>query len=183
MADSTDGEYTGATPNQVLFHAIQAGNVDLLQEVLQGGSASGGRKPDLESTNSIGDTPVLASLRAGQLDVLGILLEEEVDVDEGNQARDGDRPLHLAVRLDDVEQRHWAVEQLLEAGSDARLANKEGFKPADILTANEENEPTRKLLRNAEATSGMSRSDFVGKYIQSLVNPWPLIATLELCNR
>lgn len=102
-----DEEFSGATANQILFHAIQSGNVDLLQETLQGGEASGGHVPNLESTNAIGDSPVLASLRAGQLDILAVLLDEEVDVDEGNPSREGDRPLHLAVRLEDDEQREW----------------------------------------------------------------------------
>lgn len=108
MAETEEtNEYVGASANQVLFHAITSGNVDLLQEVLQGGKASGGKKPDLEARNALGDTPVLASLRASQLDVLAILLEEEVDVDEAETKHDGDRPLHLAVRLEDDEQREW----------------------------------------------------------------------------
>lgn len=111
MANTEEGEeYTGASANQVFFHAITSGNVDLLQEVLQGGKASGGKKPDLEARNALGDTPVLASLRAGQLDILSILLDEEVDVDEAESKHDGDRPLHLAVRLEDAEEREWTGE-------------------------------------------------------------------------
>lgn len=105
MAD--DEAYAGASATQIFFHAIQAGNVDLLLETLQGGQASGGQVPDLEARNPLGDTPVLAALRADQLDVLAVLLDQEVDVDEGNPRHEGDRPLHLAVRLEDDDQREW----------------------------------------------------------------------------
>ena len=163
MADNSEDtkEYSGASANQVLFHAISSGNVDLLQEVLQGGKASGGQKPDLESRNALGDTPVLAALRSNQLDVLAVLLEEEVDVDEQETKRDGDRPLHLAVRLEDDDQREWTVTQLIEAGSDPRLTNNEGFKAVDIMTNNEKNEKTRRILRDAEAINGFNKGDIV----------------------
>ncbi|MCO5590072.1 hypothetical protein L7F22_044041 [Adiantum nelumboides] len=155
MTETEDtNEYVGASANQVLFHAITSGNVDLLQEILQGGKASGGKKPNLEARNPLGDTPVLASLRAGQLDILAVLLEEEVDVDEAETKHDGDRPLHLAVRLEDDEQREWT-------GSDPRLTNNDGFKPVDILTAGEQNEKVRRLLRDAEAISGFNKADVV----------------------
>jgi len=100
-----DQEYTGASATQIMFHSIQASNLDLLRETLA--SQPG---PDLEGSNSIGDSPVLACLRHESLDALAIILEEEVDVDLGNAARDGDRPLHLAVRLEDEDQREWCGE-------------------------------------------------------------------------
>jgi hypothetical protein len=102
MADD-DQEYVGASATQIMFHAIQAENLDLLQEALAAKSGL-----NLEGTNSIGDSPVLACLRNESLDALALILEEEVDVDVGNPARDGDRPLHLAVRLEDEEQREWS---------------------------------------------------------------------------
>ena len=55
------------------------------------------------------------------------------------------------------------VSQLLEAGSDPRLTNNDGFKPVDILTAGEQNEKVRRLLRDAEAISGFNKADVVGK--------------------
>ena len=58
---------------------------------------------------------------------------------------------------------HDAVSQLLEAGSDPRLTNNDGFKPVDILTAGEQNEKVRRLLRDAEAISGFNKADVVGK--------------------
>lgn len=106
MADQQDGEYTGANATQIMFHAIQASNIDLLKEAL---TMTPG--PNLQGTNSIGDSPVLACLRNDQsLDALIVILEEEVDVDIGNSARDGDRPLHLAVLLEDEEQSDWCGE-------------------------------------------------------------------------
>jgi ankyrin repeat protein len=104
MADA-EQEYEGASPTQIMFHAIQASNIDLLKEIL---AAQPG--PNLEATNAIGDSPVLACLRHDSLDALAIILEEEVDVDLENVARDGDRPLHLAVRLEDEDQRVWCSE-------------------------------------------------------------------------
>jgi hypothetical protein len=100
-----DQEYVGASATQIMFHAIQASNLDLLKEALASQSGL-----DLEGTNSIGDSPVLACLRHDSLDALAVILEEEVDVDLGNPARDGDRPLHLAVMLEDEDQREWCGE-------------------------------------------------------------------------
>jgi hypothetical protein len=57
----------------------------------------------------------------------------------------------------------YTVSQLLEAGSDPRLTNNDGFKPVDILTAGEQNEKVRRLLRDAEAISGFNKADVVGK--------------------
>ncbi|UZJ54941.1 hypothetical protein CBS101457_004261 [Exobasidium rhododendri] len=155
MADD-DQEYVGASSTQIMFHAIQSDNVDLLKETLN--SKNG---PNLEGSNSIGDSPILACLRHESLDALAVILEEEVDVDVGNAARDGDRPLHLAVRLEDEEQREWCVNQLLEAGSDPRMTNTEGLKPVDLISPGIVDDKVRKLLREAEAMSGMRSSDVV----------------------
>lgn len=110
MADQ-DQEYAGANATQIMFHSIQARNIDLLKEAL---AMKPG--PNFEATNSIGDSPVLACLRQESLDALAVILEEEVDVDVGNTARDGDRPLHLAVLLEDEEQREWCGEYAVDRG-------------------------------------------------------------------
>lgn len=102
-SEQPEETHEGATPLQVLFHAIQSDNAELLQSVLDGSNP-----PSLvDARNGAGDTVVLASLRAESLEALQLLLDEEVDVDEGNRARDGDRPLHVAVQIKEVESRDW----------------------------------------------------------------------------
>lgn len=68
----------------------------------------------------------------------------------------------------------YTVSQLLEAGSDPRLTNNDGFKPVDILTAGEQNEKVRRLLRDAEAISGFNKADVVGK----CSNTWILLLSM-----
>lgn len=108
MSEQPEETHEGATPLQILFHAIQSDNAELLQSVLDGSTP-----PSLvDARNGAGDTVVLASLRAQSLEALQLLLDEEVDVDEGNRARDGDRPLHVAVQIKEVESRDWCGECL-----------------------------------------------------------------------
>ncbi|PWN89082.1 hypothetical protein FA10DRAFT_280205 [Acaromyces ingoldii] len=175
MSEQPEETHEGATPLQILFHAIQSDNAELLQSVLDGSTP-----PSLvDARNGAGDTVVLASLRAQSLEALQLLLDEEVDVDEGNRARDGDRPLHVAVQIKEVESRDWCVEQLLEAGSDPRLTNTEGLKPVELLPPaprnneqeTDEYETTRRLLRNAEAVSGLSKADVVDEDDESEGGP------------
>ena len=56
-----------------------------------------------------------------------------------------------------------AVKQLLEAGSDPRLTNTDGLKPVDLLSSSQGEDKVRRLLREAEAVSGMRSSDVVGE--------------------
>jgi hypothetical protein len=59
------------------------------------------------------------------------------------------------------------VNQLLEAGSDPRLTNGEGLKPVDLISPSKTEDKSRRLLRDAEAVSGMRSSDVVGEYLRS----------------
>jgi len=56
----------------------------------------------------------------GSTDVLDALLEREgCDVDLQNRLLKA-TPLHLAVKLDDLDTRHYVVQTLLDAGADTK---------------------------------------------------------------
>ena len=53
--------------------------------------------------------------------------------------------------------------QLLEAGSDPKLTNRDGLKPVDLLSSTSSEDKVRRKLRDAEAVSAMRSSDVVGE--------------------
>jgi hypothetical protein len=55
------------------------------------------------------------------------------------------------------------VTQLLEAGSDPKLTNKDGLKPVDLLRSSSSEDKVRRKLREAEAVSAFRSTDVVGE--------------------
>lgn len=55
------------------------------------------------------------------------------------------------------------VAQLLEAGSDPKLTNKDGLRPVDLISNSSSEDKVRRKLREAEAVSALRSSDVVGE--------------------
>ncbi|CAO1629714.1 unnamed protein product [Parajaminaea phylloscopi] len=149
----------GASPEEQLLFAARTDNLELFQSLVEATS----QKVDVNITDSFGLTPLHLAVKYQSTDVLPDLLEEEVDVDP-QERQDGDTPLHLAARIhaaDDEETRNWIVEQLLEAGADARVRNNHGEKPVDVLVGAARDTPAGqelyRLLRQSEAQSGLAQ--------------------------
>ncbi len=63
---------------------------------------------------------MLGSAQYGSTDVLELILEiDECDVDLQNRLLKA-TPLHLAVKISDVDTRHYVVQSLLDAGADTK---------------------------------------------------------------
>ncbi|CAD6918655.1 unnamed protein product [Tilletia controversa] len=145
----------GANPNQRLLYAARTDNLEMLQEVLALPAGS----VDVNFVDGLGNTALHYAAASGSTSVLPALLEEEVDVDMQNKL-EGNTPLHEALRIEDEEERAWVVDQLLEAGADPRTPNKEGDKPADVVSASTPaGAKLRETLRQAEATAGIDMGD------------------------
>ncbi|KAK0533323.1 hypothetical protein OC842_002994 [Tilletia horrida] len=145
----------GANPNQRLLFAARTDNLEMLQEVL----ALPAGAFDVNFADGLGNTALHYAAASASTSVLPALLEEEVDVDLQNKL-EGNTPLHEALRIEDEDERAWIVDQLLEAGADPRIPNKEGDKPADCVSAaTPAGQKLRDTLRHAEATAGIAISD------------------------
>lgn len=142
--------------DQQLLFAARTDNLELMQEVLSGGSAA-----DVNFADGLGNTALHYAAASASTSVLPALLEEEVDVDLTNKL-DGNTPLHEAVlKIEDDEERAWVVEQLLEAGADPRIVNKDGDKPSDVVRSSGEGSGAKlkEMLRRAEALAGVDMGD------------------------
>ncbi|TFY65699.1 hypothetical protein EVG20_g5385 [Dentipellis fragilis] len=150
-------EHTGADNNQRLLAAARDDNEELLQEVFEKGGF------DINFQDGNADSEILPALHYaashGSTDILeSLLTHEECDVDPINRL-EGATPLHLAIRLEDKGVRKYVVENLLEAGADTRIKDKNGDTVLDLLTADDEDIKT--LIRKSQAQSAVSMDDIV----------------------
>ncbi|KDN52578.1 ankyrin [Tilletiaria anomala UBC 951] len=148
-------ETEGANNNQRLLFAARTDNIELLQEVLSAPEGS----YDINFQDGLGMTALHYAASSASTSVLPELLEQEVDVDLHSRL-EGNTPLHEAIKVEHEEARNWIVEQLLEAGADPREVNKEGDKPADIVSAATPlGQQLKDTLRKAEAIASISTAD------------------------
>ncbi|CCO32709.1 putative transporter C1683,12 [Rhizoctonia solani AG-1 IB] len=97
--------------------------------------------------------------------VLEKILEYEHPLHEGEGGCDVDlqnriygyTPLHLAVRIEDAEERLTVVESLLDAGADDTIKDKKGQRAIDAVPADDED--VRRLFRQAEASRKVDNRD------------------------
>lgn len=90
----------------------------------------------------------------GNWEVIDIILDiEGVEIDPIN--RDGDTPLHLAVKYANTEIEHgtFIVDGFLDAGSDPRIKDVHSLKPVSYV--NKENTKLKELLESAEYAISM----------------------------
>jgi len=85
-----------------------------------------------------------------------ILSHEECDVDPQNKI-ERDTPLHLALKIEDPDDRFHIFESLLEAGADTKIKNKSGYTVISLL--GDRDPKLRDLIRKAQADTKISRDD------------------------
>ncbi|KAJ7650009.1 hypothetical protein FB45DRAFT_732444, partial [Roridomyces roridus] len=106
-----------------------------------------------------GDSDAKSRVSHGSTDVLEhILSQEGCDVDPINRI-DKATPLHLALRLEDLELRKYIAESLLDAGADTRIKDKNGETVLDLLSSNEADTEIRVLIRKSQAQASVSLDD------------------------
>jgi len=141
----------GASVKERLLAAARFDNEDLLLEVFKEGNF------DINCFDALGNTPLhlaVAQVSANVLDP--ILREEGCDVDPINRIEKA-TPLHLAVRLDLVEQRHYFVSNLLEAGADTSIKDKNGDTAEDLIPSGDDR--LREIFREFQTQASYSRDD------------------------
>jgi len=88
-----------------------------------------------------------------------ILSHEQCDVDPINRL-EGATPLHLAVKIPQVDLRRYIVESLLDAGANTALKNKHGETVLDALRLYpDDGKQLESLIRRAQALSRLSKND------------------------
>ncbi|ODQ65361.1 ankyrin [Nadsonia fulvescens var. elongata DSM 6958] len=143
----------GASPAEILVESCRRNNTELLEQVLAGVEDKAGFLNS--ATDPVGNSGLHLAAANGSYECLDIILDiEGVEVDPVNRMQ-GETPLHSAVRYSDEEPEHGAfiVEELIEAGCDPRIKNKDGLKPVDL--ANPKNEDLVNTLRGAELALNM----------------------------
>lgn len=92
--------------------------------------------------------PLHLLCQVGNWEFIDIVLDiEGVEIDPKN--RDGQTPLHLAVKYSNEEPEHgyFVVDNLLDAGSDPRIVDEHKLKPINYVTNNDK---LKQLLEGAE---------------------------------
>lgn len=113
-----------------------------------------------------------------------ILSHEECDVDPINRL-DKATPLHLAVKLEDPDERLDIIESLLDAGADTtyvnppspcrphtscfRIKDKYGRTVLDLIPQSETE--IHELIRKSRADATVSRDDIAGTHITTTASP------------
>lgn len=151
----------GASLGEQLLEAARRNNTELLLSIK---SELGNDQVKLSELINSTKEPINQNLalhfaaQLGNWEVIDILLDiEGVEIDPLN--REGDLPLHLAVKYANQEPEHgtFIVDGFLDAGSDPRIKDVHNLKPVNYV--NKDNEKLRELLESAEYAISMEIAD------------------------
>lgn len=141
----------GASYNEQLLECARRNNTELLHHIASELEHNHDKLLALiNSTREVitDNSPLHLATLLGNWEFLDAVLDVEgVEIDPTN--RDGDTPLHLAVRYASTEPEYgyFIIDNLLDAGLDALVTDKAGKKPVDYVT---DNGKLRELLQSAE---------------------------------
>lgn len=140
----------GASYSEQLLECARRNNTELLAQIQLEVASSEQLATLINSTAEVisGNTPLHIATALGNWEFIDMVLDVEgVEIDPLN--REGDTPLHLAVKyaLDEPEHGVFIVDNLVDAGSDPTVVDKHGLKPVSYVR---DNEQLRVLLESAE---------------------------------
>lgn len=140
----------GASYSEQLLECARRNNTELLAQIQLEVASSEQIATLINSTAEVisGNTPLHIATALGNWEFIDMVLDVEgVEIDPRN--REGDTPLHLAVKyaLDEPEHGVFIVDNLVDAGSDPTVVDKHGLKPVSYVR---DNEQLRVLLESAE---------------------------------
>ncbi|KAG7291896.1 hypothetical protein NEMBOFW57_001920 [Staphylotrichum longicolle] len=161
-------EHEGASTKELLIEACRRNNVDLLTEILSSPSLKDNEAAvsDLlnNTTTVLGNHLYHEAALQGNYEIIDMLLDQPgFECDPVNRV-EGDTPLHSAIRWinsEPAEQREFGnalVEMMLEAGSSARVKNKGGLTPLQLVDPR--NEGLKEVIRKHEYAA-LNAGDFV----------------------
>ncbi|OBA21991.1 hypothetical protein METBIDRAFT_77513 [Metschnikowia bicuspidata var. bicuspidata NRRL YB-4993] len=141
----------GASYKEQLLESARRNNTELFQQIAAGVGPD--HAPLARLINGAlevvsGNSAVHIATANGNWDVLDMMLDVEgVEIDPRN--RDGDTPLHLAVRLAaaDAPFGYFLADNLIDAGSDVTIRDRHGQRPVDLVVGDAR---LRALLESAE---------------------------------
>ncbi|GEQ69886.1 hypothetical protein JCM33374_g3562 [Metschnikowia sp. JCM 33374] len=145
----------GASYSEQLLESARRNNTELFTQISQDlGSDHAKLAQLINSTKEVisHNSPLHLATDKGNWEFLDMVLDVEgVEIDPQN--REGDTPLHLAVKYaaHDPEYGYFIIDNLIDAGSDVRVVDKHGLKPVNYVG---DNEKLRALLESAEYASG-----------------------------
>ncbi|RLV86421.1 Ankyrin repeat-containing protein [Meyerozyma sp. JA9] len=149
-------EEEGASYSEQILECARRNNTELLLQIKAELNNDSQKLAHLINTTKetiTNNSPLHLACRMGHWESIDIILDiEGVEVDPLN--RDGDSPLHLAVKYcaDEPEHGTFVVDNLLDAGADPRIVNSHGLKPIQLVT---DNQQLRNLLEGAEYAISM----------------------------
>ncbi|CAL9736697.1 hypothetical protein MOSE0_K05600 [Monosporozyma servazzii] len=132
----------GASLSEQLLDASRRNNDDLFETIVE---SVGGNREKLAalingSHDPMGNTAFHLCCQYGSWEVLDKILDLDADLEvDPRNKRDGDTPLHVAVRYAVEEPEHgtFIAQNLIEVGADPRIRNNNGQKPADLIHGDE----------------------------------------------
>ncbi len=156
----------GASTSELLIEACRRNNTDLLTEILAPLQDNEDAISHLLNTTTtvLGNHLYHEAAARGNYEIIDALLDQPGFECDPVSRVDGDTPLHSAVRWingEPAEQRAFGnalVEMMLEAGSNARVKNKGGLTPLQLVDPR--NEGLREVIRKHEYAA-LNAGDFV----------------------
>lgn len=151
----------GASYSEQILEAARRNNTELLLQIKSELNNDQEKLAELINTTkeSISlNSPLHLATQLGNWEFIDIVLDiEGVEIDPLN--REGDTPLHLAVKytVDEPEHGYFVIDNLLDAGSDPRIKDKHSLKPVDYV--NKDMPKLKELLESAEYAISMEVPD------------------------
>jgi len=143
----------GASNNERLLAAARDDNEDMLSEIFELPGTF-----DINHQDGLGNTALHYAVTHASSNVLEhILCHEECDVDPVNKLEKA-TPLHLAVRLEHPVARVYFVEELLTAGADYTIRNKDGQTALDLVNPDDDKAVVL-IFRKFQAEENIDKDD------------------------
>lgn len=158
--------HEGASTKELLIEACRRNNTDLLQEIIDGILPDEDRLSKLlnETTTVLGNHLYHEAASQGNYEIIDLLLDQPNFECDPISRREGDTPLHAAIRWINAEppaNREFGnalVDMMLEAGSNPRTKNKGGLSAFHLVDP--ANDALRQLIRKHEYAA-LNAGDFV----------------------
>lgn len=161
MSEEHTPSTEGASYSEQILESARRNNTELLLQIKSELNNDQEKLSQLiNSTHEVitNNTPLHIACRLGNWEFIDIVLDVEgVEIDPQNRAQE--TPLHLAVKytIDEPEHGYFIVDNMLDAGSDPRIKDKDGLKPRDYV--NKDNKKLLQLLESAEYAISMEDTD------------------------